>query len=83
VMTSEETGREKPASVMFTLPLAQLDRKPSEAVMVGDSVASDIEGANAVGLTTVLFNADPGGLSGRQRPDHYVESFEGVGEVVL
>jgi putative hydrolase of the HAD superfamily len=83
VMTSEETGREKPASVMFTLPLAQLDSKPSEAVMVGDSVASDIEGGNAVGLTTVLFNGDPGGLSGRQRPDHYVESFEAVGDVVL
>lgn len=83
VMTSEETGREKPASVMFTLPLAQLDSRPSEAVMVGDSVASDIEGANALGITSVLFNADPGGLSGRQRPDHYVESFEAIREVVL
>ena len=37
LVTSEETGREKPGSVMFTLPLARLDRRVSEAVMVGDS----------------------------------------------
>lgn len=83
VMTSEETGREKPSSVMFTLPLAQLDRRPSEVVMVGDSLASDIEGANAIGLTTVLFNNETTGLVGRQRPDHRAESFPDVAEVVL
>ena len=85
VVTSEETGREKPSSVMFTLPLAQLDRRPSEAVMVGNSVASDVEGANAVGLTTVLFNAeeDPDDLAGHQQPDHHVEEFSQLREVVL
>lgn len=82
VLTSEETGREKPSSVMFTLPLAQLDRKPSEAVMVGDSVTSDIEGGNAVGLTTVLFNSEASGLPGHQRPDHRIKEFAELLEVV-
>ena len=83
VLTSEETGREKPASVMFTLPMAQLNVRPSETVMVGDSVSADIEGGNALGLTTVLFNSDATGLDRRERPDHRIESFPEVTEVVL
>ncbi|WP_435346606.1 HAD family hydrolase [Haloarchaeobius sp. HRN-SO-5] len=82
VVTSEETGNEKPSSIMFTLPLSQLDLRPSEAVMVGDSVAADVEGGNAAGLTTVLFNNDETGLTSRRRPDHRVDAFADVAEVV-
>ncbi|TYL39004.1 hydrolase [Natronococcus pandeyae] len=84
LLTSEETGREKPGSVMFTLPLARLDRRPSEAIMVGDNVGADIVGANAVGLETVLWNADPDEpLEGRRKPDHRIDAFEELTEVVL
>ncbi|AHG03505.1 hydrolase [Halobacterium sp. DL1] len=75
VVTSEETGREKPSSVMFTLPIAQLDVRSSEVVMVGDSPTADIAGANALGLTTVLFNSDATDLDEHQRPDHRIEEF--------
>ncbi|APW99463.1 hydrolase [Halobiforma lacisalsi AJ5] len=85
LLTSEEVGREKPDSVMYTLPLARLDRRASEAVMVGNSVASDIVGANAVGIETVLFNGDVGdeGLEGRREPDHRIDSLEELTERVL
>jgi len=83
LLTSEETGREKPSSVMFTLALAQLDRRPSETLMVGDSVVSDVEGGNALGLTTALFNADESDLKGQQRPDHRIDDFGAVRELVL
>ncbi|WP_232688261.1 HAD family hydrolase [Halobacterium zhouii] len=83
VLTSEETGREKPGSVMFTLPLAQLDLRASEVLMVGDSIESDVVGGNAVGLTTVLFNEDAEGLEGRQRPDHQIQEFADLTELVL
>lgn len=83
LLTSEETGREKPSSVMFTLPLARLDRKPSETLMVGNDPETDVEGANALGLTTALFNADADGLTGRQAPDHHLEDIREVQEVVL
>lgn len=82
VVTSEEAGSEKPSSIMFTLPLSQLDCRPSEVAMVGDSVSSDIEGANAVGLTTVLFNADETGLESRRRPDHRVDEFADIPAVI-
>lgn len=84
VLTSEETGREKPSAIMFTMPLATLDLRPSETIMVGDSVAADIEGGNAVGMDTVLFNADPDReLRGHERPNHRIEEFADLTEVVL
>jgi HAD superfamily hydrolase (TIGR01549 family) len=84
LLTSEETGREKPGSVMFTLPLARFDCRPSKAVMVGDNVDADIVGANAVGLETVLWNADPDEpLEGRRKPDHRINEFRALTELVL
>ena len=83
VVTSEETGREKPSSVMFTLPMAQLDVRASEVVMVGDSLESDIAGGNALGMTTVLFNNDATELDEWERPDHRIEAFGELTELVL
>lgn len=83
LLTSEETGSEKPASVMFTLPMARLDVGPEETVMVGDSVSADVAGGNALGLTTVLFDEDAGDLTGQRRPDHRIESFTEITEIVL
>jgi FMN phosphatase YigB (HAD superfamily) len=51
--------------------------------MVGDSVDADIEGANAVGLETALFNNDATGLDSRERPDHRIDDFREITEVVL
>jgi len=84
VVTSEETGREKPAGVMFTTPLADLDARPSEALMVGNSVASDVEGGNAAGVDTALFNADTDReLRPHERPDYRLDAFADLQEVVL
>ncbi len=54
IVTSEEAGSEKPNPIMFLLALNKLNVLPSEALMVGDNIDRDIEGANAVGLDTVL-----------------------------
>ena len=83
LLTSEETGREKPGSVMFTLPMARLDVRASEVLMVGDDPEADVEGANALGLTTALFNESAEGLTGRQAPDHHFEDIRDVREVAL
>ncbi len=82
MLTSEETGREKPSAIMFTLPLAQLDLRPSEALMVGNDPETDVEGANAVGMETALFNCDRTDLDGLRRPDHRLDSLPEVLEVV-
>ena len=54
LVTSEEAGSEKPHSIMFLLALNKLNIIPKDAIMVGDNTVTDIEGANSVGLETVL-----------------------------
>ncbi|MBW2996292.1 HAD-IA family hydrolase [Candidatus Woesearchaeota archaeon] len=54
LVTSEEAGSEKPHSIMFLLALNKLNILPKDAIMVGDNTVTDIEGANAVGIDTVL-----------------------------
>lgn len=94
LLTSEETGREKPSAIMFTTPLSAYDLRPSEAVMVGDDVDADVEGANAVGIDTVHFEpdreagADDDATAGREpvdnrRPDHRIEAFGRLTDVIL
>src|SRR5262249_60376306 len=53
----------KPEPPLFELALSRMGVSETEAVMVGDSVDSDVRGARRVGMTTVLFAPDggPGG----------------------
>jgi 4-nitrophenyl phosphatase len=51
----------KPEPPLFRIALERLGVAPHEAAMVGDSVASDVAGARAVGMRTVLYA--PGGAA--------------------
>ena len=86
LVTSEEVGREKPSAIPFTTALAAFDRRPSEALMVGDNVGADVAGANAVGMDTALFVADGDTpaveeLSDCRRPDYRLDAFADLTEV--
>lgn len=84
VVTSEEAGREKPGSVMFTLPLARMDCRVSDAFLVGDDPVNDVAGANAVGLQTALFNGEvPANASPNQTPDYELQRLPDLLEVTL
>lgn len=50
LVTSEEAGAEKPASPIFKLALKKMELKPSEVIMIGDSVEKDIKGAEKLGI---------------------------------
>lgn len=50
MVSSEETGQEKPASIMFELALKKMDVNAEEAAYFGDSLERDIEGAAKVGI---------------------------------
>ncbi|GGE24455.1 haloacid dehalogenase [Aureimonas endophytica] len=54
LVTSEETGREKPHRSMFETALRKLDIRAERAVMVGDQLVKDIEGAAALGIHGAL-----------------------------
>ncbi len=78
LVTSEEVGMDKPNPEMFLLALNKAKARPEEALMVGDSPKQDIEGANQVGLTTVLLAGkhDPG--KGKWKPDHIIGRIDDV-----
>jgi HAD superfamily hydrolase (TIGR01549 family) len=58
VLTSRAHGKTKPHATIFRRMLELLDVAPEEAMMVGDTVDDDIEGALAVGMRAVLVDRE-------------------------
>jgi len=56
LIISAEVGYMKPAPILFEKALEELDTKPENALMVGDSYDADIVGAHAVGVRGVLID---------------------------
>jgi FMN phosphatase YigB (HAD superfamily) len=56
VVTSALTGIRKPDPGIFRYALYQLNIKPEEAVIIGDSERHDIQGGYISGLRTILIN---------------------------
>lgn len=54
LVTSEEAGREKPHPSVFLFALNKLGLLPNEVIVIGDNPKTDMEGANAIGIDTVL-----------------------------
>jgi putative hydrolase of the HAD superfamily len=65
-LSSAEIGTAKPAAAAFARALDLAGAAPGEALMVGDSVDADVEGALTAGLRAVL--VDRHGAAGAQAP---------------
>ena len=67
----------KPSPEFFTAPLDALGRKPETALVVGDDLAADIAGGQAVGAATVLVRSGKGDRSqpgADAEPDAVIDS---------
>ena len=64
LVTSEDVRAYKPRPECFLAGLEKLGLAPHEVVHVGDSLSSDVAGANALGIPAVWVNR-----GGRRRPD--------------
>jgi HAD superfamily hydrolase (TIGR01549 family) len=64
LLTSRVHGKTKPHETIFREVLSRLGVGPAEAVMVGDSVEDDVEGAQAAGMRALLVDRD------RRYPSH-------------
>lgn len=58
VVVSADLGVAKPAALVFEHALSQLGVDANRAVMVGDSVSKDVDGALAAGLAAIWVNRD-------------------------
>ncbi len=50
IVTSEESGHEKPHARMFEIAAAKLELPFDDLIMIGDSIERDIHGASALGI---------------------------------
>ena len=57
-ISSFHHGHTKPHASIFRAVLDLLDVGPTEALMVGDTIADDIEGALALGMRAILLDRD-------------------------
>ena len=68
----------KPMPHIFRAALARLAVRPAEAVMIGDSPISDVQGAQGAGIKTIWLAPD-GATPGEEHPDltihHFAELF--------
>jgi HAD superfamily hydrolase (TIGR01450 family) len=64
----------KPMPHIFRVALARLGVLPQEAAMVGDSLVSDVRGAQAVGLRTIWLSP-PGAVASEVQPDLTIHTF--------
>jgi putative hydrolase of the HAD superfamily len=51
-------GKTKPHPTIFRFALEQLDVRPEHAVMIGDSIEDDVDGARAVGMRAILLDRE-------------------------
>ncbi len=57
--------------------LDKLNVKPEEAIMIGNTISTDIFGGNAMGMTTVLFQrGQEYQRSDYETPDHTIHSLK-------
>jgi len=57
-ISSFHHGRTKPHASIFRAVLDLLEVEPAEAAMVGDQIADDIEGAQAIGMRAILLDRE-------------------------
>lgn len=74
VFISQEIGHNKPSREFFDTCFARIPGfRPEEAIFVGDSLTSDIQGGRNAGITTVWVNPEHK-ASGAIRPDYEIDS---------
>jgi HAD superfamily hydrolase (TIGR01549 family) len=58
IVDSRTHGRVKPHPTIFQVALERLGVEAADAVMVGDSLEEDVEGARALGMRAILIDRD-------------------------
>ena len=76
MVTSEESGADKPNTEMLNLALEKMDLKRNEILIVGNNPKTDIQLAKNINVKSVLFDYYGVHAEGeRNSPDHYITDF--------
>lgn len=79
VICSESARSYKPEPRIFQEALRACDCKPTDVIHVGDSLESDVKGANNVGIESVWVNRERLAMKEKgMQPDHEIEDLRGL-----
>jgi len=84
LFVSEETGFAKPKKEYFDYVMKDIgDENPKNYIVIGDSIASDIKGANNAGMDCIWYNPE-----GLPRPEglnitHEISNIKDIMEILL
>ena len=83
IVISSEVGVTKPRPDIFEIAFEQLGQPPKEsAVMIGDSLTSDIAGGRNFGIDQIWYNPTGVIANGDDLPTHQVRTLAEMGETV-
>ena len=81
VVTSEDARAYKPRAEPFLMALGKLGMAPSDVLHIGDSPATDLVGAAALGIDTAFVDRDGRGLPAGVSATYVVRSLEELEEL--
>ena len=81
VFVSDEIGFAKPDARFFAYVLQHIQAEKQDCVIIGDSLTSDIKGANNAGIECVWYNVCGKEAAGA-KPDHTAASYVQVLEII-
>lgn len=84
LITSEETGFQKPQAEIFAYTFDKLQMPiKSRVLMIGDSLSSDIQGGNNFGIDTCWFNPHRKDNRTGTQPTYEIQTWDELVEIVL
>jgi len=79
---SENVGIEKPNASIFHVACDQANCTPNELMHIGDSLESDIAGANGVGAVSVWLNRNAEHNTSAIIPDYNIQSLTEIADIL-
>lgn len=83
IFVSEETGYQKPMKEYFDYCFSRIDNfKKEEAIIIGDSLSSDIKGGNNAGVATCWFNPNKEINTADMHVDYEIQDLKELYEIL-
>jgi 2-haloacid dehalogenase/putative hydrolase of the HAD superfamily len=82
IITSEDAGFYKPNDEIFKFALNKCKLEPSEIIHIGDSLSSDVNGANKLGIKTIWLNRNNKINKTENKPDIICNNLKEVLEII-
>lgn len=82
MFVSEETGFAKPKKEYFDYVLSAIGAKSEECIVIGDTLSSDILGANNAGIDCIWYNPTKEALPEGFKVTFEVDSLEKIAEIL-